>query len=77
MIAKIIAWLKVNGASVLGIIQACIKALKEVLTAIVNLISIVLPTIGAQKVVLAIRAFLELVDGWIEKIKVYLIPVIA
>ena len=76
MIAKIIAWLKVNGASVLGIAQLLIKALKEVLTAIVNLISIVLPTIGAQKIVLAIRAFLEMVDGWIEKIKPYLIPVI-
>jgi phage-related protein len=72
--SKVWTWIKVNGASILGIIQACIKALKEVLTAIVNLISIFLPTVGSQKVVLWIRNALETVDGWIEKVKPNLIP---
>lgn len=73
---KIIVWLKVNLASILGIAQACIKALKEVLTAVVNLLSIFFPVIGSQKVVLWIRNALESLDGWIEKIKSYLIPII-
>ena len=64
----------VNGASVLGIAQAVIKALKEVLTAIVNLISIFLPMIGTEKFVLSMRSVLETIDGWIEKLKPYLIP---
>ena len=76
MITKIITWIKVNGASILGIAQAVIKGLKEILTAVVNLLSIFIPTIPAQKIVVAIRAFLELIDGWIEKIKLALIPVI-
>jgi hypothetical protein len=47
------------------------------LTAIVNLVSIILPTSGAQKIVLAIRATLEWLDEQIEKLKVQLIPVIS
>jgi len=74
MISKILTWIKVNGASILGIIQATIKSLKEVLTAVVNLISIFIPAIVAQKIVLTIRKILETLDGWIEKIKPYLIP---
>ena len=73
---KIWTWIKLNGASVLGIAQAVVKALKEVVTAIVNLLSIFLPTISAQKVVVWIRAALNLIDSWIEKIKVTLIPII-
>jgi len=76
MINKIWTWIKLNGASVLGISQAVIKALKEVLTAIVNLLSIFLPTISAQKVVVWIRNFLNTIDEWIEKVKPYLIPAV-
>lgn len=71
---KIWTWIKANLASVLGAIQALIKAIKEVLTAIVNLISIIMPASSAEKIVLKIRAILEAIDGWIEKIKAYLIP---
>jgi hypothetical protein len=77
LILKIIAWAKVNLASVLGALQLVIKALKELLTAIVNLVSIVLPTTGAQKAVLVIRAALEWLDNQIEKLKVQLIPAIS
>ena len=73
---KILTWIKVNLASIVGIVQACIKALKEVLTAIVNLLSIFFPVIGSQKVVLWIRNALKTLDGRIEKIKPYLIPLI-
>lgn len=73
---KVFTWVKANIASILGIAQAVIKALKEILTAIVNLLSIFFPVIGSQKVVLWIRNALETLDGWIEKAKPYLIPVI-
>jgi len=73
---KIWTWIKVNLASVVGIAQAAIKMLKEILTAIVNFLSLIFPTVGSQKVVLWIRNTLETLDGWIEKVKPYLIPVI-
>ena len=74
ILLKVFTWIKANLASVIGALQLVIKALKELLTAIVNLISIFLPTAGAQKIILAIRAGLEAVDAWLEKIKSYLIP---
>jgi hypothetical protein len=73
---KIWTWIKVNLASIIGITQAFIKMLKEILTAIVNFFSLIFPTVGSQKVVLWIRNTLELLDDWIEKAKPYLIPVI-
>ncbi len=73
---KIWTWVKVNIASVLGIVQAVIKALKEVLTAIVNLVSIFIPTITAQKIVIKIRDILNAIDEWIEKIKPLLVPIV-
>ena len=71
---KIWTWIKVNIASIIGITQAFIKMLKEILTAIVNFLSLIFPTVGSQKVVLWIRNSLETLDGWIEKAKPYLIP---
>lgn len=76
MFLKIWTWVKVNIASLVGALQLLIKALKELLTAIVNLVSIFFPAAEAQEVVLAIRAFLEMVDSWLEKVKPYLIPAV-
>jgi hypothetical protein len=75
---KVFTWIKVNIASLINALQLVVKALKELLTAIVNLISIILPAAGAQKIVLAIRAALEAVDGWLEALKswMHLIPLI-
>jgi hypothetical protein len=74
---KLWTWLKVNLASIIGAAQLVIKALKELLTAIINLISIFFPAAGAQKFVLALRAGFEAVDAFIEKIKPYLIPAVV
>jgi hypothetical protein len=75
---KIFTWIKVNIATLVNALQLVVKALKELLTAIVNLISIFLPAAGAEKIVLVIRAGLEWVDAKLEWIKTYfkLIPVI-
>ena len=71
---KVWTWLKVNIASIIGITQAVIKAVKEVLTAVVNLLSIFFPAVGSEKLVIYIRFVLESFDNWIEKAKPYLIP---
>jgi phage-related protein len=78
LILKIWTWIKVNAATVINALQLVVKAIKELLTSVINLISIFLPTVGAQKIVLAIRAFLEWVDSGLEwiKEKLNLIPLI-
>jgi phage-related protein len=66
---KIWTWILANGASVLGIIQAVIKAVKEILTAVVNLLSIFIPSDKIEKIVMAVRNILNKIDEWIEIIK--------
>ena len=66
---KIITWILANGATLLGCLQAVIKALKELLTGVVNLLSLFMPAAATAKVVEAVRGALNLVDGWIEKLK--------
>lgn len=71
---KILTWISMNLASILAAIQIVIKILKELLTAIVNLVSIAFPVVASEKVVLKIRAVLNTADDWITKIKDALIP---
>lgn len=66
---KIISWVLLNGATLLGCLQAVIKAMKELLTGIVNLISIFLPSFASKKVVETVRNFMNSIDDFIEKIK--------
>lgn len=70
---KLLLWVAVNGASVLGIAQAVIKFAKELITALINLLSIVLPNSKAKDLVLKARELVEKVDAFVEKYKVYLI----
>lgn len=72
--AKIITWIAVNGASVFGITQAVLKCLKEVITALLNLLSIVAPASKVQEVVVKVRAVIEKVDGWVEAAKAKILP---
>jgi hypothetical protein len=76
MFTKIMTWLRVNGASVLGALQAVIKAFKELFTAVINLISIIVPVAWAQGLVDRVRSFCEMIDGWVEKVKVWLLDVV-
>lgn len=76
MIAKILTWLRVNGASILAQVQVVIKELKELLTAVINLISLIIPVAWAQGLIDRIRAICETIDGWIEKIKNWLLAVV-
>jgi hypothetical protein len=58
----------------LGIIQAVLKFIKELITLIVDILFPIIPIAKFQKVVLTIRAGVETVDGWVEKVKAWLIP---
>ena len=70
---KIINWIMINGATLLGLLQAIIKALKELATGVVNLLSLVMPQSGAKKAVEVVRGMFNKVDEIIEKIKGFLI----
>lgn len=70
---KIITWILVNGATVLGLLQSIIKALKELATGVVNLLSLIMPNSTAALVVEKVRAVFNYIDEVIEKIKEYLI----
>ena len=70
---KIITWILLNGATLLGLLQAVIKAIKELLTGVVNLLSLFIPQAGANKIVAVVRGFMNKIDDVIELIKRYLI----
>lgn len=72
---KILNWLKLNLASVLGIIQAVIKFIKEVLTAAVNILYPVIPSANFQTIVNKVRDIVNLVDGYVETAKAWLVKV--
>jgi hypothetical protein len=76
MITKILTWVKMNGASLLAALQLFIKAIKELLTAAVNLISIFMPALAAEGFILKVRAVCEAIDAWIEKGKAWLLAAV-
>lgn len=71
---KLITWILANGATFLALFQAIIKALKELLTGVVNLISLFLPQATADKAVAVVRTILNNIDDIIEKIKNNFVP---
>ena len=74
IVLKVWIWLKANAASLIGVIQALVKALKELLTAAVNLISIFVPVAAQAVWVEKVRGFFNWIDGGLEWVKVNLIP---
>lgn len=70
---KIISWVMLNGATLLGVLQAIIKAIKELVTGVVNLLSLFLTDEAAEASVTTLRGLLNKVDGWIENIKTLLV----
>lgn len=69
IILKILAWLRMNWAAVLGILQSLVKALKEVSTAVIDLISLIMPTSAAVVIIQKVRDFFNMIDAWLEKLK--------
>jgi len=73
-VTKIIQWIMVFLAGNLGIVQVAIKFAKEVITLIVDILFPIIPISKFQSVVLAIRNAINVIDGWVEKLKSWLIP---
>jgi len=74
MLSKLVRWIPLNLVSVIGIVQAVVKVLKEVLTAIVNLIFPFTPDDGTfERIVKKIRDIVNKIDEILEKIKDFLL----
>lgn len=72
---KIVQWIVLHGVSILGIVQVIIKFLKEFLTLVVNILFPIIPDGSFEKIVIKVRAFVEIFDTWVEKIKIALLKV--
>jgi len=70
---KIILWVMANGATLLGVLQAIVKAIKELLTGVVNLLSLFMPADVAEAAVQTVRGAMNWVDDILETIKGFLI----
>ncbi len=72
-VTKIITWIKVFLAGNIGIIQAVIKFVKELLTLIIDILFPVIPAAKFQSIVMAVRNVVNQIDDWVEKIKAWLL----
>jgi hypothetical protein len=78
MFAKILAWIPLNLASVLGIVQGVIKLVKEILTAVINILFPLIPGEGNfEKIVIKVRDWVNTVDAWVEKLKGFFLKATA
>ena len=75
-ITKLWQWVCAFLAGNLGIIQAVIKFVKEVITLIIDILFPIMPIAVFQNVVLTVRNFINTIDEWIEKLKQYIIPTV-
>lgn len=66
----ILMWLGKNLATILGVVQAVIKLVKELLTGVVNIFFPLFPDNGSfERTVITIRAFVDKADAFVQKIK--------
>lgn len=75
IIKKLLTWLPKNLAAVLGIVQSIIKFVKEVATLALDIIAPLIPGDKDDKLIKIVRDFCNSVDGWVEKIKDFLLKV--
>lgn len=70
---KLITWIMLHGASVLGVVQVVLKFIKEVLTACVNILYPIIPSDKFKAIVEKVRGFVNMVDDLVEKGKKFLV----
>ena len=70
---KVITWVLLNGATLLGVLQAIVKAVKELVTGVVNLLSLFVTVEAAEAMVKTVRGALNKVDSVLESIKGFLV----
>jgi len=69
IISKIGVWVMANGATLIAILQSIVKAIKELLTGVVNLLSLFMTKEAAAKCVKVVRDIMNKIDDILEKIK--------
>lgn len=75
VLIKVIKWIPLNIVSLFGILQACIKLIKELVTAVINFLAaivVLIPGVDFTKangVVLFVREQIEKIDEAVEKVK--------
>lgn len=70
---KIFSWVMLNGATLIGVLQAIVKAIKELVTGIVNLLSLFLSAEQSEEAVATVRRALNFVDNILENLKGFLL----
>jgi hypothetical protein len=73
LMKKLLAWLPKNIAALLGIVQVVIKFVKEVATLALDLIAPLIPGDKDDKAIKIVRDLCNNVDGWVQKIKDFLL----
>ena len=73
MWTKLIQWIPKNLTAMLGIVQVVIKFGKEVCTLVIDILGPIIP--GDEALVRKIRDIFNALDGWVEKIKSFLLGI--
>jgi len=74
LVGRVLALLPLSLSSLIGIIQVCIKLIKEILTLCVNILFPLFPDGGKfEKTVLAVRGIVDKIDGLFQNVKVPLL----
>ena len=74
---KVVTWLRVLLGTVIGLVQVGLKAVKEVLTGVINVLSLIVPAKKAQAIVVQIRTYVNVIDGKFEALKAEILKVIT
>ena len=75
LIAKLVSWIPKNIGAIIGIGQAIVKLGKEICTLALDIIAPLIPGDNDEKLIAKIRDIFNSVDGWLEKIKSFLLSV--
>lgn len=75
LIKKLISWLPKNIGAMIGIGQAFLKVGKEICTLLLDIVAPIIPGNKDDIIIAAVRNVFNIVDAWMEKIKVFLLKV--
>ena len=73
MWAKLLKWSPTVLVSILGFVQVGIKFIKEVLTLVIDILLPIIPGDKFDALIKKVRDFCNTLDGWVEKIKTFLL----
>ena len=74
---KLLKYIPVNIASVVGIAQALVKLIKELTTGVVNIFYPIIPQAKFLSVVMKVRDIVNKLDEWLETLKGFLLKAVG